>query len=170
MNVGGRIVKMDRLRALLEDLGLTRVETFIASGNAIFSAPEPGPERLEVAIEKQLRDSLGFEVKTFVRTPEELGAVAAFEPFGAAAGAAEDTALYVAFLAATPDAEAERRLMEHAGPFDELRVEGREVYWRTHRKMSDSAFSGAVLEKALRMPSTMRNVTTVRKLAAKYCG
>jgi hypothetical protein len=34
--------------------------------------------------------------------------------------------------------------------------------------MSESAFSGALLEKAIGMPATLRNATTVKKLAAKY--
>ena len=38
VNVGGRVVKMDRLRALFEGEGFTGVETFIASGNVIFDS------------------------------------------------------------------------------------------------------------------------------------
>ena len=36
INVGGRNVKMDRLREIFESLGFSNVETFIASGNVIF--------------------------------------------------------------------------------------------------------------------------------------
>ena len=36
INVGGHVVKMERLRALFEDLGFAKVETLIASGNVIF--------------------------------------------------------------------------------------------------------------------------------------
>jgi uncharacterized protein (DUF1697 family) len=32
VNVGGRIVKMDELRGLFAEVGLSEVETFIASG------------------------------------------------------------------------------------------------------------------------------------------
>ena len=34
--------------------------------------------------------------------------------------------------------------------------------------MSESLFSGALLERTIGLPATLRNVTTVRKLAAKY--
>ncbi len=40
INVGGHNVKMDRLRALFEELGFRDVATFIASGNVIFTAPD----------------------------------------------------------------------------------------------------------------------------------
>ena len=43
INVGGRIVKMDALRAACEQIGLTKVETFIASGNVIFESPSADP-------------------------------------------------------------------------------------------------------------------------------
>ena len=38
INVGGHTVTMDRLRQLFTGLGLKDVETFIASGNVIFSS------------------------------------------------------------------------------------------------------------------------------------
>src|ERR1041384_610051 len=38
INVGGHVVKMDRLRRLVESLGHARVETLIASGNVIFES------------------------------------------------------------------------------------------------------------------------------------
>ena len=38
VNVGGRIVKMDELREHFAAAGFSDVETFIASGNVIFSS------------------------------------------------------------------------------------------------------------------------------------
>ncbi|HXW01123.1 MAG TPA: DUF1697 domain-containing protein, partial [Anaerolineae bacterium] len=38
INVGGHTVKMDYLRRLFEEMGFSKVETFIASGNVIFEA------------------------------------------------------------------------------------------------------------------------------------
>jgi len=35
-NIGGQIVKMDELRAIFASLGLSRVETYIASGSVSF--------------------------------------------------------------------------------------------------------------------------------------
>ena len=50
---------------------------------------------------------------------------------------------------------------------DAFHVHGRELYWRRTR-MSDSKVTGKQLERAIGMPFTMRNVTTLRRLAAKY--
>src|SRR6476620_4469524 len=68
INVGGHTVKMEVLRRLFEELGFENVETFIASGNVIFDAPDDDQGALEKQIEGQLRTSLGYEVATFVRS------------------------------------------------------------------------------------------------------
>ena len=43
INVGGHVVTMDQLRAAFQELGFDDVETFIASGNVIFSSPAKDP-------------------------------------------------------------------------------------------------------------------------------
>src|SRR5690349_8708838 len=81
INVGGHTVKMDVLRRLFEELGFQNVETFIASGNVIFDAPNGDYGALEKQIEVHLRASLGYEVVTFVRSAPELARVADCRPF-----------------------------------------------------------------------------------------
>src|SRR5258706_16228553 len=92
INVGGTTVKMERLRALFEQMGLTEVETFIASGNVIFGAGRSKPAALEARIARELEQSLGYAVGVFVRSLAELAAIAQHQPFAAAASA---TGLYV---------------------------------------------------------------------------
>ena len=154
INVGGHTVKMDQLRALFEALDLARVETFIASGNVIFEAPATDVPALERQIERHLQTALGYPVATFIRSTAEL--------------AAETYPLYVAFLPSAPASAAEQKLLAYRTAIDDFHIHEREVYWQYRTKMSDSTFSGALLEKAIGMPATMRNITTVRKLAAKY--
>ena len=105
INVGGNnIVKMDRLRKFFEGEGFTNVETFIASGNVIFDgAGRTGG--LERAIEAMLKNALGYEVSTFVRTDAELRALAAHDAFAPAA-VARATRFSVAFLAKPLDTKA----------------------------------------------------------------
>jgi uncharacterized protein (DUF1697 family) len=165
INVGGRVVTMDRLRALCEAAGLRGVETFIASGNVLFDAPARGAGTLESRLERALADGLGYEVATFVRSPAEVAAAAAHAPFGAGAPAAGHT-MHVGFLKAEPGAEARRRVEALATDYDALCVHGRELYWLCRGRSSDSTITNARLERALGAPATFRSVTTVRKLAA----
>ena len=168
INVGGRRVKMVHLRELFCSLGFTNVETFIASGNAIFHSKTEDTQTIERKIEDHLRGSLGYEVATFVRTASDLENISRYRPFDSSDLGAEGTSLYIAFLQALPSAEAQEKLMDFRNEVDDFRVHGREVYWLCRKKISESAFSGALLEKTLGMPATIRNATTIEKLVAKY--
>ena len=53
-------------------------------------------------------------------------------------------------------------------PADDFHVHEREIYWLCRTRISESAFSGGLLEKTIGLPATMRNISTVSKLAAKY--
>ena len=168
INVGGRNVRMDVLRKAFESLGFTSVETFIASGNVIFDVPAGSSlPQLEKQIEDGLAAALGYEVATFVRTPAELAAIAAYEPFTAAAtnGA---RALYVGFLHAPLSAAAREKLLALRSGTDDFHVHGREFFWLSREGMGVSKISSTVLERVLGARTTTRNVTTVRKLAEKY--
>lgn len=165
INVGGHVVKMDRLRALFDELGFSYVETVIASGNVLFSSGARSSAALEEKIERHLASTLGYEVGTFVRTPSEMKAVADFDPFP---GMVEDGhTLSVAFLKQRPGKPVIERLHGMRTDYDELLVRDRELYWLARGRMSDSTIWRTPMEKVLGGPATSRNVTTVRKLAAK---
>ena len=51
IDVGGRVVKMTKLKQVFEDLKLAEVETFIASGNVIFTSSGDAA-RLQTRIER----------------------------------------------------------------------------------------------------------------------
>jgi uncharacterized protein (DUF1697 family) len=167
INVGGHTVKMDVLTSLFETMGCANVETFIASGNVIFSARAANVLALERRIEAALGKALGFEVATFVRTLDELAAVAAREPFPRAR-LDEATAFVVGFLRAPLDPAARDRLMALRTDIDDFLVDPREIYWLCRHKQSESTFSNAVFEKAIGVQTTFRSLTTIRKMAAKY--
>ena len=159
---------MDALRERFESLGFTSVETFIASGNVIFEAPGQADVRLlERQIEAELASALGYEVSTFLRTPAELAAIASHEPFDGAA-VAGSKGLYVGFLHATPNAESRAKLLSLRGASDDFQIHGRELYWLAREGMGMSKISSATIERTLGARTTMRSITTVRKLAEKY--
>ncbi len=122
INVGGHIVKMDRLQRLFEDNGCVDVQTVIASGNVIFQSPSRSETALAAKIARCLEDGLGYPVATFLRTPAELVAAARRKPFE---GDAPN--LYVGFLAKAPPAAAVRALRslrDRRGRFSRRRPRG----------------------------------------------
>ncbi len=164
INVGGHNVAMPVLRREFEGLGCRRVETFIASGNVIFTAASSSVASLERGMERALHSSLGYEVTTFVRTDDEVVAVARYQPFRES-DMAKAAALNVGFVKA-PLPLARRRALELlATGIDAFQVHGREIYWLCREKQSQSKFSNAVLERTLGIRSTFRSVNTIRRLA-----
>ncbi len=170
INLGRRRVKMETLRAHFGDLDFTGVETFIASGNVIFSAPARDAAKLETEIAAHLEKSLGYPVDTFVRTRAEVAAIAVHRPFDQALMSDPANTIHVGFLARALTAGQRRGLAACRTPHDEFHVDGREYYWlcREIKSHESKVWTSAEL-KALRLPSSsMRNLTTVRKLAALY--
>lgn len=165
VNVGGRVVKMDKLRRVFQSLGYTDVQTFIASGNVVFDSSVKSAPALERQIEAGLLEALGFPVMTFVRSLSEVVDAARHQPFEDAEGAT----LYVAFARAAPSKDAARRLHALANDYNEYRVRGREVFWLMRTSYIEASKTAADIEKTLGMPATVRNSTTVRRMAAKFC-
>lgn len=164
INVGGHVVKMDRLRAIFESMRFANVETFIASGNVLFDTRAGDRDTLEQRIEQRLEKELGYEVGTFLRTGAELAAVCACRPF-------EDPdkgRLSIAFLKTVPQPAAATRLLGLGTADDMLHLHERELYWLRLGNPMESQIWRTPLEKVIGGPATMRNVTTVRKLAAKF--
>ncbi len=169
INVGGHTVKMETLRAIFESLGFSHVETFIASGNVIFDSDQASTPALEARIEERLRQALGYEVVTFIRTAPELAEIADYIPFPPAGPNLPVPSLYVSFLKEPLSEPARSGLLALQTETDQFHVHGREFYWSCQTHLSDSPlFTGTRLAKTIVVPTTLRNMTTIKKLAIKY--
>jgi uncharacterized protein (DUF1697 family) len=167
INVGGHTVKMEELRRHFKDFGVEGATTFIASGNVLFEDADADSPALERRIERGLHQALGYEVVTFVRSDEEIAAIAGFVPFPDAAPKPGDTS-YVLFLQQAPDAAVRRRVAALSNDADLFRVHERELYWLRRGSLLASTVKDVEIARALgRVPTTSRNLNTVRRLAAK---
>ena len=168
INVGGHRVKMDRLRELTEALGFEQVETFIASGNVIFSSPSGDVDAMEERLAGHLHKALGYEAMTHIRSQSELDSIAAFEP---REPAPTDQSVYVIFMREAADVDLRQSLDDLSTGTDQFEFAGREVYWLIRGKPSESPLFGVDLTRAEGAgATTTRNMTTIRSLVAKYSG
>ena len=168
INVGGsHVVTMDRLRAIFTAMGLPGAETFIASGNVILESKARDIRALERKIAGGLEQALGYAVPVFLRSAPEVAAICAYEPFPAKAMAAA-TVVSVGFMAQPLDAEAVTVMKSYNTPDDSFHTHGHEFYWMSRTKQSESPFFRVRFERVFHTEVTLRNLTTVRKLAAKY--
>jgi uncharacterized protein (DUF1697 family) len=167
INVGGRNVKMTELCGLFERAKLTDVQSVIASGNVLFSSRASDPTALEQRIEAALRKGLGYEVPAFIRDADELDAVVAHDPFGAKDPVLATDTVQVIFTRAPIDRARAAQIVALRTDYDDFHVFGREVFYRTRGRSSESKIKPGVFARAFGDPGTARNITTVRKLAEK---
>jgi len=169
INVGGHRVKMTALRTRFEALGFQNVATFIASGNVRFDADTTDTRGLETRIAQYLAQALGYHVPTFIRTIAELQFVATYQPFPTFAREPDVDTLSILFLATPLPADLHTTLLSFRTPMDEFHIHQREIYWLCHGKTSASLVNWSLLSKRVPSPpATVRNVTTIRKLVARY--
>jgi uncharacterized protein (DUF1697 family) len=171
VNLGAhRRIKNEQLRVAFEGMGFEEVATFRASGNVVFAAAKKsGEATLTRKVEVGLEEAFGFEVKVLLRSVAEVAAIAAYEPFGAAALKASKGKLQVSLLAKKPSAAARRKALALATDEDLLAIEGRELYWLPSGGTIDSELDPKAIAAALGL-DTRRTMGTIEQIAAKYCG
>lgn len=161
INLGARNrVAMADLRRVFEAAGCTDVATYIQSGNVVFSSRVRDHRALGRKLERAIADELGVETRVVVRTGDELREVIDANPFGA-----DTSQTHVAFLAEKPAAAAIRALEAEDVAPDELEVAGHDVFLRFPNGVQGARLSGALLERRLGVPGTVRNWRTVERLA-----
>jgi uncharacterized protein (DUF1697 family) len=97
INVGGKTIKMDKLKGLFESLGFKNVKTILNSGNVIFEAPAKDTETLTRRIEDALSKAFSFEIDVVLRTYEQIIPLIESMPFKSVK-VTSDTRLYVTFI------------------------------------------------------------------------
>jgi len=163
INLGKRQLKSAELKAVIAGLGFTEVTTLLASGNVVFTSSDARAEQLEGQIHDALAQATGLKSEIFVRTPEEINAVVAANPFADAA-INRPSFLVVTFHRKPVDAAAVDALMAtHDGP-ERAQAIDRELYIDFLEGQARSTLH-APLGKATRDPvTTARNWNTVLKI------
>ena len=168
VNVGkAHRVGSAELRACFEELGLRNVATFRTSGNVVFDAAGEAVDELGARIEAGLEAALGYEVAVFLRTADELLAIAGREPFRSAQVDGSKGKLQVALLVGKPTAAARKSVLALATEDDALAFGDRELYWLPSGGTQESELDLKAIGKLLGL-TTMRTKGTIDQMAAKY--
>lgn len=169
INVGGKNkIKMADLKAALERIGLSRVQTYIQSGNVLFESQE-GEDLLRKRMEQEIESVFGITLTVVIRSSEELEKVVGGCPFtdetlAEAAATCEGESLHVALLPEAPSPAGVAKLAALANrEEEEYRIAGRDVYLLFRRSIRSSKLA-ANLHK-LGVPATVRNWNTMNKLS-----
>jgi len=171
INVGGRNrVLMGDLASLVESLGFDDVETYVQSGNVVFTG-SGAPRSAARAIEGAIADQLGLEVPVMVRSRKQLSRLLEVNPF--LRSGADPKFLHVTLLAGPP-APDRRQLVARSEaasgvdhPFGDDRFElvGSDVFVHCPGGYGTTKLNNAFFERRTGVVATTRNWRTVTTLA-----
>jgi uncharacterized protein (DUF1697 family) len=164
INVSGqKIIKMDALKALYENLGLVNVRTYVQSGNVLFESRPTDEAKLSGLIAGGIKKAFDHSVVVVLRTRSELQAVVKNNPF-LKEREIDPTKLHVTFLFEAPDREALSQLQAVKDKTDKIKVGPREVYLYCPQGYGRTKYSNNFLERTLKVSATTRNWNTVNAL------
>lgn len=161
VNVGGsgRMTMAD-LRAAVHDAGFPDAITYLQSGNLVLTSPGPAAT-IAGAVERAIASALGFSTHAMVRAAPQMQAIASPPP----TIDPDPVGLAVAFCKSRPTAAARDALAARDFGRDHATPHGTECYLRYPDGMGRSKMTGAVLERVLGVPVTVRNWKVTRALA-----
>lgn len=162
INTGNRRVTGDRLIDIFESLGHEEVSTYQASGNVLFSTDVP--DRVEV--EHALREELGYDVPTAIRSERFVRETSSAMPFDRAELEATERRLQVILLRDPAPPEALGSACSSAPDGDVLRPHGNDIFWLPRGGISDSTLDMGALERHLG-PVTVRTQNTIHRLVKR---
>ena len=160
VNVGGNMLRMERLRELCGELGAKNARTYLQSGNVVFEAQKSASHWQQI-LERKLAGESRLPVSVIVRTAAEMARVAAGNSFLKEKGI-EIARLAVTFLQQQPSKDALDALAAWKVASERFHCAGKEIYIHCPRGFADSKLY--VPDKALKQRTTTRNWNTVIKL------
>ncbi len=151
---------MAQLREVLAPV-LGEVSTYIASGNIVCEHPD-NPTSVSARVRELIADEFDVDTPVILRTHDDLVHALDARPFG---GASEKL-LHAMFLEAPAAPGAVEALQERLVPGERIALVGDDL-WIDYAEggVHSTRLTKAVLDRALGVAGTARNLRTVRKLA-----
>src|SRR5690625_3682325 len=159
---------MRDLKSLCENLGWKDVETYIQSGNLIFSSDDQNSE-LEETLELEIQKFYGFDVPVIVRNSKELQTSIANNPFIDTGG--EINQLHLTFLKDRPIDEKVEQIWIHSYAPDKFKIVGKDVFIFCAGKRSEEHTSELQSRGHLvcRLLLEKKNKKNIRKKVINKC-
>ncbi|MFV0170609.1 DUF1697 domain-containing protein [Empedobacter falsenii] len=161
--IGKKIIKMDVLTKLLEDLSFVNVTTYVQSGNAVFSSNLTNLKEIADLIHDKIAESLAFEVPVLILTIDKLKRIIVGNPF-LHDSTLDKEFLYYTFLGNQP-AEFNKEKIEHIKAEDEqYEIKNEVVYLYCPFGYGKTKLTNNFFENLLQVSATTRNYNTATSL------
>jgi uncharacterized protein (DUF1697 family) len=164
INVGGKnLIKMTDLRGCFADMGFTEVETYIQSGNVVFSTKQASKARLTKTIETTLSDAFRYDSLVVLVSAGELEHVVAQAPD--AFGKSPDRYRYdVLFVRAPLTTNAALEQVSTKPGVDTVHAGEHALYFRRLGSKAAQSHLSKLIQHPVYKSITIRNWNTTTKL------
>jgi uncharacterized protein (DUF1697 family) len=165
INVGGkRQVEMKRLKTTFERAGMKDVQTYINSGNVVFSTETKARAELVRVLESAIQTDFGFPVQVFLRDTNDIRAIVDTMPDWWVDD--KDAKCNVMFLSEDFDSKDTLELLTIKPGIDDVMYVPGAVLWRVERPNVTRSGMAKIVGTKFYTNMTARNCNTVRKLDA----
>ena len=160
---GQKIIKMDALRKMYENLGFKSVKTYVQSGNVIFKSKGSKIDGVVQTISSQIKKDFGFDVPVIVLTIDKLKKIIENSPFSK--DLRKDASfLHVTFLSLKPKSFEREVIETKRSNKEEISFSDDAVYLYCPDGYGISKLSNNFLETKLKVGATTRNWKTTNEL------
>lgn len=162
INVGGNnSLPMKELVVLLEEIGATKVKTYIQSGNAVFHSDDKNPSQFSQQLGAEIKKRHGFEPHILLLDLAALTSSLSKNPFPEAE--TDPGSLHLGFLAFTPKNPDLEKLNSLKKASERFHLGDKVFYLHAPEGVGRSKLAASA-EKLLGVPMTDRNWRTVCKI------
>lgn len=165
INVGGKNkVDMKKLKQAFEEAGMASVVTYINSGNIVFADDIHSKEQLTPLLEKAIYSHFGLEIKVLIYSSEEFRKITEAIP----ESWSNDSQMKsdILFLWQDVDGEDVMDSLVIKPEIDRVSYVPGAILWSVDRGHVTKSGMMKIVGSALYRRVTVRNVNTVRKIAA----
>lgn len=163
INVGGKVLKMDKLKSIYESLGLDAIETYIQSGNVFFNTPIDDVIQLKISIEDAIKAASRLDVSVIIIEPDELKYILNNNPL-IKSGLDDTSVMHVTLLSDKPNGADINKINPTQYEPDRFIIIGKVVYLYCPKGYGRTKLTNNFFEAKLKVKATTRNWNTMNKL------
>lgn len=164
INVSGqKLIKMDSLKKMYAKLNFENIQTYVQSGNVVFSANNRETKELEKIISSKIETEFGFDVPVIVINVKTLETIIENNPF--TNDSQKDKAfLHITFLAEVPNGIDKESIFEKKETDEAIAFAPNAIYLYCPNGYGKTKLNNNFLEKKLKVKATTRNWKTTTEL------
>jgi uncharacterized protein (DUF1697 family) len=160
---GHNAIKMTRLAGLIRHIGYSNAETYIQSGNIVYTCHCRNINDVSLIIRKAILSEFNYDIAVITRTSEDMKKIISGNPFLEEPGF-DPSKMAILFLEHKPSDE---QVMKVAGidlPPDKFHINGSEIYVYCPNGFGKTKLYTNFFEAKMKVTGTARNWRTVNKL------